>query len=165
MKTIEERIKEARRYAGLSQTELANKLNITLRTIQRYEKDASKITVGNATNISHICQVNEIWLLTGFGERDMQINEVEDQVSTFLPQDSNLIEFEHMELVKKFKDKERGKLYNEQLIELEDLDNESFLDVGTYINATLNSVKRFIKKASKQSGRGAGKVERGKKGA
>lgn len=67
MKTIEERLKTARKYAGLSQKEFAQKLSINHRTIIRYEQDASKLSIQIAENISTITGVNFIWLISGEG--------------------------------------------------------------------------------------------------
>jgi transcriptional regulator with XRE-family HTH domain len=63
--SIENRIKEARKFAGFSQKSLADKLAITGRTLQRYEKDASKMPIEIAKNISFLCAVDLSWLLTG----------------------------------------------------------------------------------------------------
>jgi ribosome-binding protein aMBF1 (putative translation factor) len=68
MTLLEERIRKARRQACLSQVELSRHLGVTDRTIKRFEKDASKVAVTMMTKISHICEVNEVWLLTGQGK-------------------------------------------------------------------------------------------------
>ena len=72
--SIEKRIKSARKFAGFSQENLAKKLYITGRTLQRYEKDASKMPIEIAKNISFLCAVDLTWLLTGEG----QMQEKED---------------------------------------------------------------------------------------
>lgn len=50
---------------GLSQNFLAERIGITGRTLQRYEKDASKLPLDVMINISNICNVDIIWIISG----------------------------------------------------------------------------------------------------
>lgn len=68
MKDIAYRLKEVRNYRGLSQRKLAEKLGISIRTIQNYEKGAKEPTVSIMKNIAQICNVNDFWLYVGKGE-------------------------------------------------------------------------------------------------
>ena len=65
-------VKQARKYAGLTQAEMANRLNIDRSTYIRLEKDVSRATVGQINLIAHI---------TGIPVSDI-----------FLPNDSTLVE-------------------------------------------------------------------------
>lgn len=42
MKTLGQKIKELRNASGLTQAELAEEINISLKSLQRYEKEQSK---------------------------------------------------------------------------------------------------------------------------
>lgn len=148
MVALNERIKMARKHANLTQIELSSRVGSSIRAFINYEKDASKVTVSLVQRIAHTCGVNEIWLLTGHGE---MISDIENHKKAV---NDDIIELEHKELVSKFKDKAKGKLYNEQLIELEQINEILFNDVGTYISATLNSAKVMRRN---QEGRQVGK--------
>lgn len=65
--TLEERLKEARSHANLSQKGLADLLEITDRTLKRYETDASNVSVSLVSKMAMICGVNEAWLALGKG--------------------------------------------------------------------------------------------------
>ncbi len=65
MKSLEDRIIFARKSMGLSQNFLAERIGITGRTLQRYEKDASKLPLDVMINISNICNVDIIWIISG----------------------------------------------------------------------------------------------------
>ena len=60
-----ERIKKARKSAGLSQEELAKKLKIGKRTLIDYEKDESEPKPSTLLKIAEICNTDAGWLLTG----------------------------------------------------------------------------------------------------
>jgi len=65
--SLEQRIKTARTKAGLTQVQLAELVDVSLKTIKNYEKDASTVTVDKVKKIALECKVDEIWLLTGKG--------------------------------------------------------------------------------------------------
>ena len=159
METLKDRFKKARKQAGLTQAALAEGAGISVRSVNKYEQDPSKITIDILMAIATACNVDITWLLTGTGDVGNKVQGAEDISAKC----TNIVEFEHMELIKKFKDKEKGKLYNEQLIELEELSSDLFLDVGTYLNATLNAAKRVLSNGSNQQGRGVGKNTEEKK--
>jgi len=60
-----ERIKKARKNAGLSQEELAKKLKIGKRTLIDYEKDETEPKPSTLIKIAEICNTDAGWLLTG----------------------------------------------------------------------------------------------------
>ena len=53
---------------GLSQKAFAEKVGLSFRTVQIYEKDASPLTISTAQNISHLCGIDFDWLITGKGD-------------------------------------------------------------------------------------------------
>lgn len=58
-----ERIKQARTEAGLTQTEMADLLGVTLRGYQNYE--AERVPFRKLTQIARITNVTEEWMLRG----------------------------------------------------------------------------------------------------
>lgn len=64
---LKDRIKEARKSAGLSQEQLAKRLGTAQRTISGYEKGENDPQVGAVVKIANICSLSSTWLLTGEG--------------------------------------------------------------------------------------------------
>ena len=64
--TVGSRIKEARRYLGLSQSELAKKVGLTQATLSDLESDKSKGS-SRLASIAHALKVRPYWLETGRG--------------------------------------------------------------------------------------------------
>lgn len=122
--SLEERLKSARKSAGLTQPDLCNALGISKRALVSYEKDASKIQIGLLYKIANICHVDDVWLLTGKGEMFLTENNI-DPIPK--PQNNDIVSYqdvveaEHAKLIRGFKNKERAKRLNEKLIKLEDL--------------------------------------------
>ena len=100
-------------------------------------------------HLKHICEtfnVNLNWLLTGKG--DPYIKEDKPNAGgSQAPPPSNVIEIEHMELVRGFQDKPRALSINKGLMELEKLDQETFKRIETYIKATVDQVKYAAEQA------------------
>ena len=98
-------------------------------------------------HLIRICEcfkVNLNWLLTGTGATYIKEEKAQQEPD---PQPSNIIELEHMELVRGFQDKPRAYKINQQLMELEQLDHETFKRIETYIKATVDQVKYAAEKA------------------
>lgn len=134
MMTLENRLVHIRKKAGYTQKELAKALNITARTVQRYEKNASCLTVNIATELSFLCKVDLTWLLTGN-----------------MPSDSSNLTrviVEHQDLVTRFKNPERAKEINEDLLLLEDVDENGVEEVHKIIKIKLD-MKNSSKKTPK----------------
>lgn len=121
---LEHRLKEARNIIGYTQRQLAEALDIALRTYSSYEKDASNLSVGLAEKISKICKISDIWLLTGKGNIVASTDDIEVIKNT---QNNGVLNYqsvgdvEYSKLIQKFKNKERAKRLNEKLIKLESL--------------------------------------------
>lgn len=62
MKTTGEKIRERRTYLGLTQTELANKIGVTLRTITKYEKQGVMPRGRNLRELAKALGVSDIYL-------------------------------------------------------------------------------------------------------
>ncbi len=59
------RIKEVRNYGGFNLDVFSEKLGISKRTLQNYEKNSSEPTVSLVITMANLCHVSEWWLLTG----------------------------------------------------------------------------------------------------
>jgi transcriptional regulator with XRE-family HTH domain len=125
---LEERLKQARKNARLSQKELSELLDISDKSILRYEKDASTITVSMVTKISHLCGVNELWLLTGVGD---MVNGIEESTGNLQAKSSDQ-ELSHSGLVNYFEDKDIALKINWNLIKLEKADPKAMLEIYEY---------------------------------
>lgn len=63
--TIGERIAMARARAGLTATELSNRINITARTVTQYEKGKSEPPVSNLVKIADALGTSASWIAFG----------------------------------------------------------------------------------------------------
>lgn len=63
--TIGERIAVARAKAGLTATELSNRINITARTVTQYEKGKSEPPVSNLVKIADALETSASWIAFG----------------------------------------------------------------------------------------------------
>ncbi|WP_440468079.1 helix-turn-helix transcriptional regulator [Pseudomonas sp. YH-1] len=67
MSTYSERLKKARKHAGLTQAELAQRVGIDQTSVSNLERGKSQSTSYNAS-IASVCGVNALWLENGSGE-------------------------------------------------------------------------------------------------
>lgn len=63
--TAGERLKIARKNAGMTQLELGKKLGVTPNLINQYENGVRNITYKNAERLAKTCGVSECWLVRG----------------------------------------------------------------------------------------------------
>lgn len=63
-----ERLKKAREYKGFSLDKLSEKISVSKRTLQNYEKNDKEPTVSTVIDIAKNCHIDDWWLLTGKGE-------------------------------------------------------------------------------------------------
>lgn len=89
------------------------------------------------------------WLLTGEGEPHLYrgvdhpgIQEPEGRVAEAIQDcNPNVVELQHMELVRMFNDKLRAKNANLDLLQIENLDRDTFLEVVGYIKGMATNLK------------------------
>ena len=74
---ISERIKAARKAAGLSQTELANRLNKTLRTVQKYESGEIEPSIAMINAMAKELKVSPADLI-GYQRPSIELNTISD---------------------------------------------------------------------------------------
>ena len=141
---IEDRIKESRKNAGLTQPQLAEVLGVSHRTVTTYEKDASKITVKMTQKIASECGVNEIWLITGQGE-------METSTQTQRLEAGKKLIIEHQEITNQFKDPDRGLRINQRMIRIQNA-KESLLDrLESYLDGLEAAAEDFLEDAKKKN--------------
>ena len=80
------------------------------------------------------------WLLTGEGEPYLKKDDEKPPGEFQLPA-SNMIEMQHMELVRKFSDKVRAKNADFALLQIENMDRDTFLEVVGYIKGVASKLK------------------------
>jgi transcriptional regulator with XRE-family HTH domain len=119
---------------------MADLLDVGLGTIKRYEKDASKIPVSLVSKMAHLCDVDEVWLLTGKGISESNQNTGSEESSSNLTK----ITIEHQDLVKRFQVPDKAKEFNEYLINIEKNDPKGYEELfqkAKTIHQTINRLK------------------------
>ena len=81
--TIGNRVRTVRKTLGLNQTQFAEKIGITQRTLSGIEKEAVNLTERNAKEICRVFHVNNSWLQTGEGEMLVEPSE-DEQLAQFV---------------------------------------------------------------------------------
>lgn len=81
--TIGNRVRSIRKTLGLNQTQFAEKIGITQRTLSGIEKEAVNLTERNAKEICRVFHVNNAWLQTGEGEMLVEPSE-DEQLAEFV---------------------------------------------------------------------------------
>ena len=135
---LHERLKIARKKSNLKQKELADKLEIGIATLQRYEKDSSKIPFHIVSKIAYFCDVEEFWLYTGDDSKIHQPSETKTMSSKITK-----VIIEHQDVVKNFKDHERAKEFNEMLVEIETEDPEGYEELFKEAKTISKTIKRL----------------------
>ena len=77
---IGERIKAARRAANLSQTELAKRLDKTMRTIQKYESGEIEPSIAMINAIAKVLDVSPADLI-GYRKPEIQLDSLSDVIA------------------------------------------------------------------------------------
>ena len=140
MVTLEDRLVYVRKKTGYTQKELAKALGITARTVQRYEKDASCLTVNIATELSSLCEVALTWLLTGEENNDTSKLPIKHQdLSGKIP---------HEELIKYFEQQDLAWEINWDLLKLEKIDKSELQEIKKYIKFRLFEKEQSTSKNS-----------------
>jgi transcriptional regulator with XRE-family HTH domain len=152
------RLKYARKKLGITQEKCAISIGLNRFNITDLETGKVKISTLHALALEYIYKINSKWLLNAEGEVFIKNEKTEE-----IEQSDNVIEIKHMNLVKKFKDKEAAKEANEQLIELEEINQDAFYNTTSFIKGALQTAKVMLRKDGvKDEGLG-GKVKDKKK--
>ena len=66
--TFGDRLAAAREALGLTQSQLANKVGVRLKTLENWEQDRSEPRANRLQMLAGVLNVSIVWLLTGEGE-------------------------------------------------------------------------------------------------
>ncbi len=89
------------------------------------------------------------WLLTGIGGPDQPCTN--ESIAEYNPdKNNNMVEFQHYELIKNFKNKSLAKSINESLLELERLSPSAFEEIETYIKGMVRGIQLAKTEGSKR---------------
>lgn len=150
---IGSRIKQFRKIIGLKTKDFSSLIGISQGALSGLENEKSKPSADTLSSIVQHTDINPVWLLTGEGEpccvpsRDSdeqkyrRVNECENKNTD---KDSNVIEIQHMELVRGFQDKKRAKKINEILIEIEHLRPIALKDIENYLTGVANGLRMAV---------------------
>jgi transcriptional regulator with XRE-family HTH domain len=149
MKKIEDRVKLARKYAGLSQKAMAGLLGMSERTYQRYEADVSALNIETSAKIVEICKISPAWFLTGKGKIDdhVTIDVKENESPNIKYQNEEILKLDSAvevqnEIAQKFEDYESVVLANEYLLNMEKKSPKDFLLAVGYLKGVSDSIDR-----------------------
>jgi len=103
------RIKQFREEAGLSQQELAEKLDISFQQLQKYEYGQSKLSVERLLQLSQILHVPAIQLIP-LPKDEADLHSTGDRESVYAPFERVIINPEEVQLLKSYR-----RLHSEKL--------------------------------------------------
>lgn len=86
MLTTNERLLYLRKEMGLTQSELALKLNLTRSTIANCEQNRRELTDRTIADICRVFSVNKEWLKNGTGEMYRTSNNIDEELSALVEQ-------------------------------------------------------------------------------
>lgn len=86
--TTGNRIRELRKKKGMSQTELAEKIGVSLNTMSKIESDKSDIPSESLKKVSEIFEVSADYLLSG-KENSSELSDEEREILDFVRKDKD----------------------------------------------------------------------------
>lgn len=131
-----ERVFRLRNQLGYSQAQLAKKIGASHGSIQNYESNS--LPKGEyAIKLAEVFNCTIDWLLTGKDPAyEKTINRGEKSNNNVTK-----VVIEHQDMVRRFKNPERAKAINQDLIEIEELSDELIDSIATHIKSSLNAAK------------------------
>jgi hypothetical protein len=123
----------------------ADKLRIPVDKIKSIKYGKVRISAEIAILIEQVFGFDFKWIMTGIGAP----NSAKDRSER--PKTSNVYEFKHMELIREFKNKQIALNIANSLIELENLDLESFKRVEAYLKGTVDAIREVAERKSQFS--------------
>lgn len=123
----------------------ADKLQIPVDKIKSIKYGKVRISAEIAILIEQVFGFDFKWIMTGLGNP----NSANDRSER--PKTSDIYEFKHMELIREFKNKQLALNITHSLIELENLDSESFKRVEAYLKGTVDAIREVAERTSRIS--------------
>lgn len=81
--TLGAKLKSARKSAGLTQTQLAEKLMVSRQAVTKWESDKGLPDIENLKNLSHLLNVSLDYLLDGEGKVDLSVTRKEINLNAY----------------------------------------------------------------------------------
>lgn len=110
-KKIGRRIRQFREESGLSQQELAEKLDISFQQLQKYEYGQSSITVERLIQLSQVLHVPMVKLIPS-PEEDADLHSTGDEASVYSPYERVIVNPEEVLVLKYYRRLRSEKLRN-----------------------------------------------------
>lgn len=153
-----ERLKLIRKELGnISQQKLADNIGISVNRIKAIEAGKYNITSELAIKLESFCHFNFKWIMTGLGgpydgTSRYQAIHLDDSCMKEKEKDSlyngTAVELDHIDIVRRFKNKRSARDINRDLLELERINPKAFEKACSYIKgmldyASVNSVDDY----------------------
>ena len=120
----------------------ADKLQVPVDRIKSIKYGKVRISTEIAILIEQVFGFDFKWTMTGLG------NPYSAKDTSERPKTSDIYEFQHMELIRRFKNKQLALNIAHILIELENLDPESFRRIESYLKGTVDAVRDVTERES-----------------
>ena len=121
----------------------ADVIGITQGALSGLESGKSKPSSDTLASIVKHTNINPVWLLLGEGEMYAVIEHADVVNGDSVPL-SNVVELQHIDVVKQFKDKPTAKRMNENLVDIERLSPNVFKKVDKYLEDTAETVRLTV---------------------
>lgn len=152
---ISDRIKYIR--GGLTQKQFADKLGVSLGAVQHWEIN-NQVPKGDIlVRFMEVFGVNINWLLTGDGERYLNSSTPKHRENSSV---IKIVDLEHDDVIKKFNDKPRSKEANINLLRIESVNRDTFIEVVGYIKGVADSVVGSAKEQLGEQGPAATETQK-----
>jgi phosphomevalonate kinase len=143
--TEKERLNYILDKLSLGPRAFADKLQIPVDKIKSIKYGKVRISAEIAILIEQVFGFDFKWIMTGLGNPKSETDRSDR------PKTSDIYEFQHMELIREFKNKQLALNITHSLIELENLDSESFKRVEAYLKGTVDAVREVVERKSRFS--------------
>jgi|GEM_PF-7095135 len=162
MKEPKERLRIVRKSLDLTQEQLAVSIGINRVNITDMEAGRTRLTTPIALALEHIHNINSQWLLHEEGDMFVEKStSVSESAETVVPMGNSVVR-EHQQLVTRFRDAQRAKIINEDLLTIEQLSGAAWERTASYIRGvadTLRVVGSDIQQESKSKAVGGSTSE------
>lgn len=119
----------------LGPSAFADKLQIPVGKIKSIKYGKVRMSAEIAVLIEQVFGFDFRWLMTGQGNPYSKKDIIER------PKTSSVYEFQHMELIREFKNKQLALNITQNLVEIENLDPESFKRIESYLKGAVDAIR------------------------
>lgn len=144
METIGDRIREKRKQLGLTQLELAEKLNVTDRAVSKWEQGEGDPSVSLLPEIARIFDITLDYLMTGKQEFSISLDDMDiDKRAIFLIKNDdvdNFIKYGYLQ---------KDIIFKEERYDFVNIRNNTKILNAIYENKSINIFKKCVEKSLK----------------